>query len=85
MTYVVRCFKRIRRSDALLGNRGFYNEGDFVGSFTEGAPTKSLDRAALYGHGTDGDEFSFDLLGNDIDLADYFEKVPVRIAILKRK
>ena len=75
--YVVRCTKRISCADAALSHVGYYRKGDFV---TEnGRPTRSLDRAFVYGDDADA-EFPYDD-GRDGDLAEYFESVPVKFAL----
>jgi hypothetical protein len=74
--YVVRCTRRIACDDAGLGNGGYYRKGDFVTE--DGAPTRSLNKAFIYGEADN--EFPIDDWRNG-ELRGFFEFVPVKLVL----
>lgn len=75
--YVVQCYKAVACSKIGLGESGKYQVGDYV--TYEGDPTKKLEKAHIYKHGHEFNEFWLDDFECDKRLSKHFKCVPVKI------
>jgi len=74
--YVVQCIKGGFAHKFLFGE-GTYKKGDYV--TITGRPTKSINDAYVYRHGTPSKEFHFD---DEPHLEKHFAVVPVQVEII---